>query len=258
MNQTERLRKILELLEEKPKLSQHELVTHFGISKDTARRDSNKLLEQGLVERYPGGISRPLLKPVLETYSNRLIKRVQEKQTIAEMAKAWLQTNMTIFLDVSTTVNFLAEQLEPLGVTVVTNSMDNALSVTKKAGNQAYLLGGFFNATSRLLAGESVLPQLDQFNFDWAFIGGAGMTEQGVMYSELGDVHLKQRVIQNAQKVCLLIDSSKFGQQSAYKIGFAGIDQIITDQPLPPAIKEAVEREGIDVMVVEGETNDND
>lgn len=258
MNQQERLAKILSLLETQPKIAQDELVELFGVSKDTARRDSLKLVESGLVERYPGGISRPLLKAQIETYSSRLIKQAKEKQHIAQAAVLLVQPRMTIYLDVSTTVNFLAANLTENGLVVVTNSMDNALSVAQKESNQVYLLGGFFNAKSRLLAGEAVLQQLHQFNFDWAFIGGAGLTEQGVFYSELADSQLKQAVIQNSQKVCLLIDSSKVNQQSAYKISFAGIDKIMTDKSLPPRLMKVMVAEEIEVVVVkEGGHYDN-
>ncbi|AQY51042.1 DeoR family transcriptional regulator [Listeria weihenstephanensis FSL R9-0317] len=250
MNQQERLAKILSILEKQPKISQKELMSIFNISKDSVRRDIVILVEQGLAERYPGGISRPLLKAQIENYSSRLIKRAREKEEIAKEAGHLLDSEMTIYLDVSTTVHFLAANLVAHDLVVVTNSMDNALSVSQEGSNQVYLLGGFFNAKSRILTGEAVLQQLNQFNFDWSFIGAAGITEQGIYYSELADSHLKRGIIQNSQKVCLLIDSSKFNQQSAYKIDFTGINKIITDQALPPSLMNVMIAKEIDVVLV--------
>ena len=57
MNQQERLIEILKLLETEPFLKQETLVDHFNISKDTARRDILKLVEQDLVERVNGGFN---------------------------------------------------------------------------------------------------------------------------------------------------------------------------------------------------------
>lgn len=250
MNQQDRIAKLLTLLEDRGKISQEELMAIFGISRDTARRDILKLVNSGLAERYPGGISRPVLKAQIETYSNRLIKHSKEKQRIAQGVAALLQSKMTIYLDVSTTVNFLAASLLENQLLVVTNSMDNALVVPQKESNQVYLLGGLFDGNSRLLAGEAVLQQLHQFNFDWAFIGGAGITEQGVFYSELADTQLKQAVCQNSQNVCLLIDSSKVNQQSPYKISFSGIDLIMTDKPLPLGLMEVIKAEKIELVIV--------
>ena len=66
MDQKQRLAKILELLEEKKKLSQIEIAEFFSISKDTARRDILLLAESNLVERYRGGITLPYTKAKIE------------------------------------------------------------------------------------------------------------------------------------------------------------------------------------------------
>lgn len=252
MNQKERIAEILNILEKRQKISQEELVEIFSISKDTARRDILKLVENGLAERYPGGVSRPILKAQIENYSNRLIKQAKEKQKIAETAYQLVSSQMTVYLDVSTTVNFLAADLEQKNLVIVTNSMDNALTVSQKDNNQVYLLGGFFNSNSRVLSGEPVLHQLRQFNFDFAFIGGAGITEQGIFYSELTDVYLKEEIIRNAHKVCLLIDSTKVNKRTTYKIDFTGVDFIITDQPLPKDLMEKLKLQEIEVVNVNG------
>lgn len=253
MDQKERMVEILKLLEVRKKISQEELMQTFSISKDTARRDILKLVENGVAERYPGGISQPVLKAQMETYSNRLIKQAKEKKKIAESASQLVDSQMTLYLDVSTTVNFLSSSFEKNNLVIVTNSMDNALSASQKESNQVYLLGGMFNSSSRVLSGEPVLQQLKQFNFDFAFIGGAGITEEGVFYSEITDVFLKQEIIRNAQKVCLLIDHSKVNKRTAYKIDFAGIDIIITNQPLPDNIMKMLRSKGIKVIIAKGE-----
>lgn len=248
MNQKERIAEILNLLEKRQKISQKELMKIFSISKDTARRDILMLVENELAERYPGGISRPILKAQIENYSNRLIKQAKEKQKIAEVAYKLVDSQMTVYLDVSTTVNFLASDLDQKNLFIVTNSMDNALAVSQEDNNQVYLLGGFFNSNSRVLSGEPVLHQLRQFNFDFAFIGGAGITEQGIFFSELTDIYLKEEIIKNAQKVCLLIDSTKVNKRTAYKIDFTGIDLIITDQSLPKDLIRKLKLQEIEVI----------
>lgn len=233
MNQKERIVKALKLLESKKTISQEELMRIFSISKDTARRDILKLVESGLAERYPGGVSLPILKPQIESYTSRLVKQSEQKQAIASAAGEVIKDHMTIYLDVSTTVHFLASDLEQNDLLVVTNSMDNAIAASQNEANKVYLLGGFFNFHSRVLSGEPVLGQLKQFNFDVAFIGGAGLTDEGIFYSELTDVYLKQEIIRNSEKVYLLIDHTKVNTKTAFKLDFSGIDAVITNEPLP-------------------------
>ncbi|MDT0017505.1 DeoR/GlpR family DNA-binding transcription regulator [Listeria swaminathanii] len=252
MNQKERIVEELKLLEDKKTISQEELMQIFSISKDTARRDILKLVESGLAERYPGGVSQPILKPQIESYTSRLVKQSEQKQAIASAAGNLIKDQMTIYLDVSTTVHFLASDLEQSDLVVVTNSMDNAIAASQKEDNKVYLLGGFFNFQSRVLSGEPVLGQLKQFNFDFAFIGGTGLTEEGVFYSELTDVYMKQEIIRNSEKVYLLIDSTKVNKKTAFKIDFSGIDGIITDIPLPKDLLQQLISEEVEVISLKG------
>lgn len=248
MSQKERLAQILKILEKQQTISQEEMISIFAISKDTARRDIVKLVDSGLVERYPGGVSLPVLKAKIEDYSNRLIKNAGDKKRIAEKASSLLGSNMTIYLDVSTTVNFLASAIDKKEVAIVTNSIDNAMSVNRKVSKQVYLLGGFLNADSHLISGASVLQQLQRFNFDYAFIGGGGITEQGVFYSELTDISLKEEIISNSQKVCLLVDGTKINKVTGYKLDFSGIDIIITNRIFPGDVLSKLTSLGIEVI----------
>ncbi len=88
---------------------------------------------------------------------------MNRKRKIAYAAGKVIKDHMTIYLDVSTTVHFLASNLEQHDLVVVTNSMDNAIAASQKEANKVYLLGGFFNFHSRVLSGEPVLGQLQQF-----------------------------------------------------------------------------------------------
>ncbi|EFV4188297.1 DeoR/GlpR transcriptional regulator [Listeria innocua] len=252
MNQKERIVKALKLLENKKTISQEELMRIFSISKDTARRDILKLVESGLAERYPGGVSLPILKPQIESYTSRLVKQSEKKQAIASAAGEVIKNHMTIYLDVSTTVHFLASDLEQNDLLVVTNSMDNAIAAAQNEANKVYLLGGFFNFHSRVLSGEPVLGQLKQFNFDVAFIGGAGLTDEGIFYSELTDVYLKQEIIRNSEKVYLLIDHTKVNTKTAFKLDFSGIDAVITNEPLPKDLMQHLISKEVEVISLKG------
>ncbi|EAK8938906.1 DeoR/GlpR transcriptional regulator [Listeria monocytogenes] len=252
MNQKERIVEELKLLEKQKTISQEELMQIFSISKDTARRDILKLVESGLAERYPGGVSQPILKPQIESYTSRLVKQSAQKQKIARAAGETIKDHMTIYLDVSTTVHFLASELKQNDLVVVTNSMDNAIAASQNEANKVYLLGGFFNFHSRVLSGEPVLAQLKQFNFDLAFIGGAGVTEEGIFYSELTDVYMKQEIIRNSEKVFLLIDNTKVNKKTSSKIDFSGIDTVLTDQPLPKDLMQHLISKEVEVISLRG------
>ena len=66
MYQEERLLKVLEYLSEHNYMSIHEICEMFNVSRDTARRDILKLIDQGSAMRTHGGISLPILKNTIK------------------------------------------------------------------------------------------------------------------------------------------------------------------------------------------------
>ncbi|WP_086315023.1 DeoR family transcriptional regulator, carbon catabolite repression regulator [Enterococcus sp. 7F3_DIV0205] len=253
MDQKERIAKILELLQEKEKLDAVELAEYFQISKDSIRRDILLIVNEGLAERYRGGITLPIIKTKIEDYSKRLVVNSPEKIQIAKSAVRQISEDQTIWLDVSTTVQFIAKELTQKNVLVVTNSIDNAISATEKSKEQAvFLLGGYFNPASHLLHGTSVINQLANFYFDIAFIGASGINESGLFYSELEDIELKQTIIQNAKRTCVLLDSTKVRNTTNFKLDFTNIDLLITDKPLPETINKQLRKDEVKIILVEG------
>ena len=249
MNQKERLTAILDLLEQKNSLSQSELVNHFKISKDTARRDILKLVDMKLVDRYPGGISQPILQNKIEQYAQRLIDFPVEKSDIAQVANQLITDNQLLFMDVSTTVNFLTKELSSHNLSVVTNSIDNAFSIPQDVlKDPAILLGGYFNPSSRTVTGEAVIQQLQAFQFDLAFIGCSGLSKDGIFYDELSDIYLKETIIKQSKKVCLLLTDHKLKQTSSYQLPLTGIDVIITNKHLPEALLAATRKHQIKII----------
>ncbi|WP_207695961.1 DeoR family transcriptional regulator, carbon catabolite repression regulator [Enterococcus sp. DIV0212c] len=253
MNQKERIAKILELLQEKEKLEATELADYFQISKDSVRRDILLIVNEGLAERYRGGITLPIIKTKIEDYSNRLVVNSQEKIQIARKAVEKISADETIWLDVSTTVQFIAKELTQENVLIVTNSIDNAISATEVNKQQeVFLLGGYFNPNSHLLRGTSVMTQLTNFYFDIAFIGASGINEAGLFYSELEDIELKQTIIKNTKKTCVVIDNSKVRNTTNFKLDFSEIDLLITDKPLPETITAQLQKDEVTIILVEG------
>lgn len=86
MFQEERLYKILELLEEKQRMTTNDIVEIFGVSRDTARRDIVRLTKEGSVLRTHGGIALPKKRRIAEYYELRINDKVEEKQRIAKAA----------------------------------------------------------------------------------------------------------------------------------------------------------------------------
>lgn len=248
MIQQERLVEILKLLEFKEKLKQEEIAQHFDVSKDTARRDILKLVDDNLVERTKGGIQLPIIKQQITAYQNRIIQHSTEKKQIARLASQLINKSQTIWLDVSTTVELLSQEDLPKETLFVTNSVDNAISFSKK-DNQIYLLGGYYQTDSHLLKGPMLMTQLMNFYFDITFIGASGISEEGIFFDELEDIDLHQQLKAQSKQVVLLIDSSKENLRTSFKVSWETIDTLIVNQPLSASIQEAINQHPITMMI---------
>ncbi len=248
MTQQERLVEILKLLESKEILKQEEIAQQFNVSKDTARRDILKLVEENLVERTKGGIQLPVIKQQITDYQNRIIQHSTEKKQVATLASSLINSTQTIWLDVSTTVELLSQKNLPKETLFVTNSVDNAISFSKN-NNQVYLLGGYYQADSHLLKGPMLMTQLMNFYFDIAFIGASGISEEGIFFDELEDIDLHQQLRAQSKQVILLIDSSKENLRTSFKVSWETIDTLIVNQPLSTSLQEAINQHPITMMI---------
>ncbi|GAF08138.1 transcriptional repressor of phosphotransferase system [Paenibacillus pini JCM 16418] len=175
MYQEERLLKILEYLKEHQTMSVVDICTQFEVSRDTARRDIVRLVQEGVVIRTHGGLSLPELKQEILSYKDRLIDESESKQRIGTIGAKLIQDHETVILDVSTTVQFVAEQINAKHITVVTHSIDNVGILSNRDDLQIYILGGYLNVKDRALYGPSIITKLSEIRADKAFIGAVAI-----------------------------------------------------------------------------------
>lgn len=251
MNQQERLIEIMSLLEAKSFLKQEELAKHFDVSKDTARRDILKLVENNLVERHKGGIQLPIIKQQITDYKNRIITNSSEKKSIAKLARTLILDSDTIWLDVSTTVELLSDDSLPKNILAVTNSVDNAVSFSQHI-KRILLLGGYYQPDSHQLKGPMLRTQLENYYFDIVFIGASGVSEEGIFFDELEDIYLHQQLAKQGKRIILLLDHSKYQKTTSFKLNWEFVDTIISDELPNQTFKKILLENSIDILTPKG------
>ncbi|MFB4165821.1 DeoR/GlpR family DNA-binding transcription regulator [Alteribacillus sp. JSM 102045] len=252
MYQEERMEAIVHHLKNHQRISIQDMCHKFNVSRDTARRDVVKLTEQGLVIRTHGGVMLPRITESLKGYSERLERTAEEKKKIAKRAAELINPNEVIMLDASTTVQFTAESIKTNPLTVITNSIVNAESVSHHYDTEIYLLGGRLNTEHRFLYGPNTLDKLDQYYADKAFIGVIGIREDGFYYAHEEDAAVKKKMAERADKVYILADHSKFYKKHFYKgMGLDFTDVIITDIPPSEEIINMLNDNGIEIINAE-------
>jgi DeoR family glycerol-3-phosphate regulon repressor len=258
-----RQQRIFELVRQDGYVRVSQLAKDFGISQMSARRDLDALSRQGLIQRSQGaavalsaevasnglsGLSDADMREL--QYETRRRRQIAAKQSIARSAAVLLSSDDNIALDVGSSVLTLARELiKHAGMHVFTNHLRVASLL---AGSRCVVLmpGGIVRAQELSICGEQAVNDTAQRWFSKAFIGLAGLTEDGGFDSSPEDTQVKHAYIQQADQVILLCDSSKFGKRSLVRAcSLEEIDVLITDSPPPPALAAALAAASVKVQV---------
>ncbi|MCG7498315.1 DeoR/GlpR family DNA-binding transcription regulator [Vibrio sp. Of7-15] len=247
MTQDERLISMQSWLLEQKKITLSEVCERYGISRDSARRDLVKLTQQPGVQRVRGGAICVPVSPDSKAYHQKSISQV--KLDIGRVAASLVEPHDYILMDTGTTLSAMASYLTP-PLTVVTNAVDCLTSLSQKQGIDLHFVGGKFNGFHRAMLGATAIQQLSQYRLNKAFIGVCALSEHGLSTTSEEEASMKQAMIEQAQLVVLVCDSSKFGQQHFFKVcEMEKVDIIVTDQRPSSPLRDIIESNDIHLIV---------
>lgn len=241
MYQEERIFRIYERLKERKTLTNQDIMEEFHVSRDTARRDILKLVQEGKALRTHGGITLFSIHEI-DVYHVRENQNVRIKKQLAKQAIRYLTMHKVCFFDVSTTVANICE-LVSNNIEAYSHSIANVEILSKHCAT--YMIGGKYNPTNRFMYGSQTMNVLDSIYFDFAYIGAAGILEDGIYVEDYEDAAIKKKVAQRCGCICLVVDSSKFSKKSTYRaLKWEDIHIIITDTMPPEHILKEIKKAG--------------
>ena len=221
-----------------------EIMDQFHISRDTARRDIVRLVHENLAVRTHGGITLNDVHQI-GNYQTRKQKNEEIKNEIGKTAVSLIENNKVIFFDTSTTVAALCQYVES-DIEAYSHSLDNIEILSNHCLCQ--MIGGTYFKKNRYMYGSQTLNMIDQIYFDLAYVAAAAVMEDGIYVEEFEDAMIKKKVASRSQKVCLVVDHSKFNKKSSYKaLAFQDIDVLVVDW-LPDTYREKIEKAGCQII----------
>jgi DeoR/GlpR family transcriptional regulator of sugar metabolism len=243
MYQEQRLQKILDVVEEKGRLSSKEAISLMKVSRDTIRRDFGILAEKNLVIRKHGGILALQKSQILLSFEERLKNLVHEKDAIAQNALQLIENNHLYFFDVSTSILRLSQLIDK-EVTIYSHSLDNALVLGQDESIDFHLLGGQFHHKNRFYYSIREAELLQNIHFDIAFIGAGGLKSGVVTFEDEADAYIKSLVLKNTKTKVLLAEQDKFNKQSNFVLtNVNNFDYLITDKEPNATVKQLLSPE---------------
>ena len=242
----ERHSRILSLLQQNGSISVTQLSELFKVSEVTIRKDLSYLEQQKKLYRTHG--SAILISPYISD------RHVAEKRAIGAAAAALVSQDDSIIIASGTTMAFLAREIKPVGrLTVITAAVPVTQILSQHADVDVIQLGGITRSSSVSVVGPFAESMLRNFNCSKLLVGVDGIdTEFGLTTTNMLEASLNGAMINAAQKVVVLADSSKFGRRGFSKIcDLEAVDRIITDSGVQPLYLERLRERGIEVTVVD-------
>jgi ribose transport system substrate-binding protein len=238
MTSDARRQRIMEILYSQGFCNVTALSKQLQVSDMTIRNDLSLLEEQNKVSRIHGG-AVPITEQSArgKVFTERTQINQDKKRWIAKSAAGQVENYDTIILDASTTAYFIAEYLRNRqGLTVFTNGIEVAYKLAENLSNRVILTGGVLKAETASLTGQIGDGILNNVRVNKAFLSCTGWSESlEVMDDDLFEVQLKKEMVNAAETVIIVADSSKFAKQGV--TAFASlkhINLIITDDDIDP------------------------
>ncbi len=242
----DRQKQILDIINSKGEIHLNKLSELFpGYSVMTLRRDLIYLESKGLLVRIHGGaVSKTGLSRDGEedAYSMRIKEHRDAKIVIANKAVSYVEKGRSIYFDAGTTVMQLAKTLQDDNFTIITSAVNTALELVKHPKVSVILPGGNVNSNTLSCSGPTSLIGLSQMNIDLAFMSASGFSfERGFTVSNMNECELKKTVIKKANKVFVLMDTSKFNKDLAFTFAYLeDVDVLICEDNIPEEIRRTI------------------
>ena len=256
MHETERHRVILAAVQARPVATISDLVEMTGTSEATIRRDISALDMQGRLRRVRGGaealnppeqgglIGRPFA--INETIN------IDAKREIARLAAEMCRDGEPIIINGGTTTFQMVHYLANKRMSVFTNSFAIAEHLLHNSRNSVVIPGGTVYREQNVILSPFGGVVASHFYAKRMFIGCQGLGRHGLMEADPMVVQSELALINQAEELIVLADSSKFsGRSSLILCGLDRITTVITDGGIREEDRTMLEKAGVNLVVAE-------
>lgn len=234
MISAERRTQIKTILLQKKSVTVAEVAKHFDVSTETIRRDFEALAAEGFLIKSYGGATLAVRKnmPVSQKIKSGIL--IESKRRMAKEAAKLVRPNDCIFLDHSTTVYEMCEELAGMPLTVMTNSLAVINRMAEQPNIKLVIPGGNFDANNQAFFGLEAVQYLKRHSFDKAFLSCRTLDiRRGLGDAEEMIADMRRNIIESSDFNCLLIDSTKLGKSAFVQTcDYRNVHSIITDKKL--------------------------
>lgn len=237
MSQKIRQEQILNILEKRGYVTVKYLVDTLHYSSATINRDLNQMQLLGLVKRTYGGVEAAK-RGHLPALSQRQFYMKKEKRRIAREAAALICNGDTVFLDGSTTVQYILPFLaEKKALRILTNNMRLAIELSDY-DIDVICLGGRVAERPHVLSSDETIENAQKYQVNKMFFSVDAVTLGGAIHSS--HYLLYKTMLKNSDEAYFLTDKTKVTRRLDIKLcDFSALSGVISDFDFPEETKSA-------------------
>ena len=257
-SQQQRVQYILTSLQQTGAVVVEELAEKLKVSVVTIRRDLDQLEEQGLLQRTHGGATsiEPLFYEPFKkdrSFVAQVERLASEKRRIGRAAAALITAGETIAITPGTTTAEIIRGL-PLNskITVVTNTANIAMELSKRKDVSVFVTGGHLHGDWFSLVGPTAVRSLENILIHTMFVGADGIDPKwGVSCFSSDEAELNSTMVRRARRHIAVVDHTKLKVIADWRICEVSIlKTLITDTGATDEMIAPYQKLGIEVLRV--------
>lgn len=229
-----------------------ELSEKTNFSQSTVRRDIKELEKMGKVSVFHGGVS---IRQTYDSFSERSTRAYEEKKRIAVRAVRYVEDGDVIYIAGGSTTTEFAKQLAARDdlskVTIVACALNVAVECLANKSYRVFIGCGEIISYDESMTSKETTDYIKKYDFSKVFLGCQAFNiKHGLMYPRLNINELNKTIVNNANQVILLSDSSKVGGEGEFSAcSFDDVNLFVTDDN-PENIDKCKEmmQHGLDVV----------
>jgi DeoR family glycerol-3-phosphate regulon repressor len=251
MSENTRRTAILTALRNTGRVATEALARQHHVTVQTIRRDLAEMEGASLLTRTHGGaVPRSTVANI--GYADRQVLNADAKRQIAKRTASLIPDRASLFLDIGTSAEAVAEALlQHDGLMIITNNLRAAMTLADNPSAEVIVAGGVLRRSDAGLVGEQTVAFLRQFKPDFAVLSASALdTEGDFLDFDFREVQVSRTARTQARRSILVADASKFQRQAPVRIGsLADIDTFITDAPPPAPLSERLSQWQTDLHI---------
>lgn len=252
-----RREKLMAHLERHGQVTSEDLAGMFGVSPMTIWRDLVALEESGRLRRVRGGaVPIDRRADVEPPYVSKQVVSQDRKEAIARYAaEHFVRDGEIIFMEAGTTVSAMAKYLRQFRrLTAIGNGLGTMNELARLLPDvTVYCCGGMLREVAWTFVGPQAEAYFRQVNAHTCFLGATGVTLDGITDVSPLEIQVKRAMAASADRLVVLMDSTKFGVKSFSKLLDLGeVDALVTDDRVDPALISQLRAAGVQLHIAPG------